>query len=257
MQQTRKKELSMPANSQQGGMPHEVRDLFNHCARTWGANYRPNGKLTWRLAEFCEALNAMVPSPADVLDFGCGTGHLANYLQEHRYALTGCDIADRMVDMARSRFARVGISWVTLPARWKLLPFEDCTFDAVVASSVFEYVDNMDAIFAELRRVLRPGGVLIFNVPNPANGQRKREYWTDRLSRHQVVRQVIICIPRMRRLLHYLALSKNRPSLLEWERCACHHSFKRVDMQARGPANGPLYLFGFRKIAYALGNELA
>ena len=51
-----------------------VRDLFNSRADAWGRLYGPEGKLVWRLAEFAEPLGRFVPAPANVLDFGCGSG---------------------------------------------------------------------------------------------------------------------------------------------------------------------------------------
>lgn len=224
----------------------QVRDLFNDRAVTWGRNYRPQGKLTWRLHQFRSVLDQFASPPACVLDFGCGTGHLAKHLWEHRYVVTACDVAEQMIMSARRAFGDSDIKWRTLAAGWRRLPFGDSSFDAVVASCVLEYVADLDLVFSELSRVLRDGGVLIFNVPNPVNARRKREDWAKRVTKCAWVRRAVCTIPRIQRYLTYLGLSNNRFSLGEWENGATRHGFERTHAGQRSP-NRPLFLFSFQK----------
>jgi ubiquinone/menaquinone biosynthesis C-methylase UbiE len=229
------------------GLSEQVRDLFNDRAEAWGRNYKPQGKLTWRLYQFCSVLGQFASPPAEVLDFGCGTGHLAQHLCERLYVVTACDVADRMITMARRVFGETDINWKTLPADWRQLPFVDRSFDAVVASCVLEYVGDLELVFSELARVLRDGGILIFNVPNPRNGRRKREDWAKRMTRRAWVRRAVCTIPRAQRYLTYLGLSTNRFPIGEWESGASRHGFQRMH-SGRRSANRPLFLFAFQKI---------
>lgn len=48
----------------------------------------------------------------------------------------------------------------------RLLPFDDQTFDYMVSNQVIEHVDGREALFAEIRRVLKPGGTVLFSFPN-------------------------------------------------------------------------------------------
>jgi len=225
----------------------QVRDLFNERAGVWGSNYMPGGKLTWRLHQFCSVLGSLVLPPAEVLDFGCGTGHLAQHLGEHHYVITACDMADRMIVQARQAFGDADIAWNALPANWRRLPFVDQSFDAIVASSVMEYVGDLELAFRELARVLREGGVLIFNVPNPRNGRRKREEWAKRITRLAWIRRIACTIPRIDRYLTYLGLSSNRFPLSEWESAAGRHGFQRLYDDHR-TTKRPLFLFAFQKV---------
>jgi ubiquinone/menaquinone biosynthesis C-methylase UbiE len=229
------------------GLSEQVRDLFNDRAEAWGRNYKPQGKLTWRLHQFRSVLHRFASPPAEVLDFGCGTGDLARHLWERRYVLTGCDVADQMIKTARRVFGNTDISWKTLPVDWRELPFVDRSFDAVVASCVLEYVGDLELVFSELSRVLRDGGVLIFNVPNPKNGRRRREDWAKRITRRAWVRSAVCTIPRVQRYLTYLGLSQNRFPLGEWERGANRHGFRRM-YAGRRSTNRPLFLFAFQKV---------
>lgn len=223
-----------------------VRELFNDRAAAWGRNYKPRGRLTWRLHQFRSVLGEFASPPAAVLDFGCGTGHLAKHLGERHYVLTACDMAEQMIMSARRVFGDTGITWRTLSPGWRQLPFVNDSFDAIVASSVLEYVEDLELVFSELARVLRSGGVLIFNVPNPRNGRRKREDWAKRVTRHEWIRRTVCTIPRMRRYLTYLGLSSNRFSLGEWEKGANRHGFQRMSAGRRS-VNRPLFLFAFQK----------
>lgn len=226
----------------------QVRDLFNDRAQVWGRNYQPQGKLAWRLDEFNSVLGEVASPPAKVLDFGCGTGHLAEHLRTHQYELTACDMADQMIVSARRDFGEANIKWVSLPADWCRLPFSDQSFDAVVASCVLEYVGDLGLVFSEMARVLRRGGVLMFNVPNPKNGRRKREHWANRITRPRWLRRTVCTIPRIQRYLNYIGLSKNRLALEEWETEVSRYGFQRSQHPHRQNAKRPLFLFVFRKV---------
>jgi len=56
------------------------------------------------------------------------------------------------------------------------LPFEDGSFDAVVAGELFEHLQFPDALVAEIGRVLRPGGVLAGSVPNAFRVQSRLRF---------------------------------------------------------------------------------
>jgi ubiquinone/menaquinone biosynthesis C-methylase UbiE len=203
--------------------------------------------MNWRLDQFCTVVNEVASPPARVLDFGCGTGQLAKHLRDRNYHVTACDMADQMIAKARQNFGDSDIDWVSLPADWQRLPFASRTFDVVVASSVMEYVGDLDIAFSELSRVLRDGGVLIFNVPNPEHGRRKREQWLSRIMGPRLIRRTACAIPRILRFLTYLELSKNRLSLGEWEAMGSVHQFHRLPEVSHRTIKRALFLFVLRR----------
>jgi arsenite methyltransferase len=96
-----------------------------------------------------------------VLDVGSGPGLLAAEMAEAvgpEGAVHGVDPSETMLAMARARRVR-GTDFHAGEAQ--ALPFADGGFDAAVATQVYEYVDDMPAALAEVRRVLRPGGRLL------------------------------------------------------------------------------------------------
>ena len=95
-----------------------------------------------------------------VLDLGCRSGALTRHL------LDGNEVVGVDVDPAAlAKAAALGIEPVQANVE-EPLPFDDESFDAVVAGELLEHLQFPDALVAEVRRVLRPGGVLVGSVPN-------------------------------------------------------------------------------------------
>lgn len=95
-----------------------------------------------------------------VLDLGCRSGALT------RHFLEGNELVGLDVDAAAlAKASDLGIEPVQANVE-EPLPFEDASFDAVVAGELFEHLQFPDVLVAEIARVLRPGGVLVGSVPN-------------------------------------------------------------------------------------------
>jgi 2-polyprenyl-3-methyl-5-hydroxy-6-metoxy-1,4-benzoquinol methylase len=98
------------------------------------------------------------PGPR-LLDAGCGSGRTLDELA--RYGrVSGVDLSPDAVETARRR----GHDDVQV-ARVEELPFADGTFDVVTCLDVVEHTPDDRATLAELRRVTRPGGLLLVTVP--------------------------------------------------------------------------------------------
>ncbi len=118
------------------------------------------GKAAGSYQRFVDELGSV--AGRDVLDFGCGWGGESVWLAERGARVVGCDISGSAIEHARAfasqkREANVRFE-VCSPIR---LPFADDSFDAVFSTDVFEHVMDLPAVLGELRRVLRPGGVLL------------------------------------------------------------------------------------------------
>jgi ubiquinone/menaquinone biosynthesis C-methylase UbiE len=103
------------------------------------------------------------PECKDVLEYGCGRGSAAFDLAAAGARVTGIDISDVAIDLATRRGAERGLADVL---RFRVmdaerLAFEDASFDLVCGSGILHHLD-IDRAYAEIARVLRPGGRGVF-----------------------------------------------------------------------------------------------
>lgn len=99
-----------------------------------------------------------------VLDAGCGAGHLAAELADRGASVVGVDVSEAMLAYARERQPSSSFVQADLGTG---LPFADRAFDGVVSSLAFHYLREWAPLFRELRRIVRPGGWLVFSVQHP------------------------------------------------------------------------------------------
>ena len=88
--------------------------------------------------------------------------------------MTGIDLAESAIDLAKANFAQQGLSADLRVADGEALPFADASFDLVYAHGVVSH-RRRSGLVAEVRRVLKPGGLAIFQVYN-------RRSWLNALS---------------------------------------------------------------------------
>lgn len=122
-----------------------------------------------------------------VLDLGSGAGTdslVAAQMVGPTGSVTGIDMTPEMLAKARASAAELGAENVGfVEAEAERLPFADESFDVVISNGVIDLIPDKDAVFAELRRVLRPGGrIQIADVtiqrPVSEEGRRKIDLWT-------------------------------------------------------------------------------
>jgi ubiquinone/menaquinone biosynthesis C-methylase UbiE len=223
----------------------EVESLFSQKASTWDQKYSENGPLRYRLDAFKDRLGELAMPPAKVLDFGCGTGNLAGYLTVCGYTVTACDISAKMIQRAKETNPGAPVEWIALPEDSRDLPFEGNRFDAVVSSSCFEYLTDLDATFSECRRVLKPGGYLIATVPNPQATIRKVE---------KILRPFAVAagpllkpIRKLDSYAIYLKCSRNRMSIEQWYATGNKKQLTKVDQNTSVSGDAALAFLRFRK----------
>ena len=101
------------------------------------------------------------PRPANILDAGCGTGGMVQWLARYG-TVSGIDIAEAALSRAHSR----GLCSLTRGSV-DALPFQSGSFDLVTSFDVLYHLDvkNDFQALGEIHRVLRPGGTLLIRVP--------------------------------------------------------------------------------------------
>ena len=113
------------------------------------------------VAQRARVLDLLAPLPGEaIMDIGVGPGLLAEDLARlvgDTGRVTGLDMAEPMVKMARTRLAALPQAECVVGDA-TALDFPDGTFDAAVSTQVYEYVADMPKAMRELYRVLKPGG---------------------------------------------------------------------------------------------------
>ena len=100
----------------------------------------------------------------DVLDLGCGGGFMAEPLARRGAAVIGVDPCPQAVAAAARHARGTGLDIDYRVGAGETLPLADAAVDVVVCVDVLEHVDDLDAVLAEVARVLRPGGLLLFDT---------------------------------------------------------------------------------------------
>ena len=125
----------------------------------WGDGYlSPGGP-----DEVDRVLDGLSLRGRTVLDIGCGAGGITLHLIEKHNAAqaTGFDVEEPVIEAARRRADMRGLGdrATFVQGDPGPLPFADASFDAVFSKDALLHVPDKDALFAEIFRVLKPGGV--------------------------------------------------------------------------------------------------
>ena len=155
--------------------PAHVRRSFDRAARGYDDAAVVPSEIRNRLLE---RLDLVKLQPKVVLDLGAGTGHASKALK-HRYRsaeIIALDLSPTMLVEADRRQ-----SWLKrfhrVAADARRLPIKDNSAQLVFSNLMLEWCHDPDAVFAEIRRVLQPGGLLTFATLGPDTLRELREGW--------------------------------------------------------------------------------
>ena len=162
------------------------------------------------------------------LEIGAGTGYFSlNLLQAGVLQEATCtDISPGMVATLAGNARRLGLEVRAAPADAESLPFADASFDLVFGHAVLHHLPNLEQAFAELYRVLRPGGRILFAGEPSRIG--------DRLARVPK-RGAALLAPAWRALLHLSPAAGPAPT--DSTEAADHALEDRVDIHAFAPGD--------------------
>lgn len=148
--------------------------LYDRIAKLYGLTFKVNGYGRSLERYFASHLPPLPSAPARILDAGCGTGLLTMALRQslaRPARITAMDLSASSLFTARESIA---VQQATTAHQIRFaqanllqLPFADESFDLVVTSGALEYV-SLAAGFAELARVIAPGGYLVHLPVRPS-----------------------------------------------------------------------------------------
>lgn len=141
-------------------------------------NWNTADTQAWWAGWFGNLCAFLADPPGPLLDAGCGNGQISVLFAREGYAVKGCDLSSQMVAFAQENTAKVSLP---NPPRYEVasidaLPYADGEFAVVNCRCVLDFAPRPAYALRELRRVTRPGGVLILNMMGAAS-PIKRNYW--------------------------------------------------------------------------------
>ena len=139
-----------------------IQDAYNQ----WSEIYDLNENLTRDLDQ--QVLKEQLGNLRfrSILETGCGTGKNTVFLAEIGEHVHALDFSQGMVEKAKEKVKaeNVRFEMADLTKRW---PCEESAYDLIVCSLVLEHISNLTHIFAEVARVLEPGGKFFINELHP------------------------------------------------------------------------------------------
>ncbi|ALN55424.1 malonyl-ACP O-methyltransferase BioC [Lysobacter enzymogenes] len=154
----------------------QVRRSFSRAAHGYDQAAALQREVGARLSETLDYLDERVPDV--VVDVGCGPGHLSAAMQQRwpRAQVIALDLALPMLREARGRFGEGGwrprlLGGARRPdpvcADARALPLRDASVDVLFSNLCLQWVEDLPAVFAGFRRVLKPGGLLLVSTFGP------------------------------------------------------------------------------------------
>ena len=154
------------AEGYSAGMDNPVKALLGRSADDY-----IRVKIDWLEERF----SRLKTSPElDLLDYGCGAGALLRVLRNQGWqiALSGCDTSEGMIGFAQKSWTKRSgpMPQLTLQNGSKTV-YSPRSFDFIVVSAVLHHVppDDRSSVIAEIKRILKPGGIVIIFEHNPRN----------------------------------------------------------------------------------------
>jgi 2-polyprenyl-6-hydroxyphenyl methylase / 3-demethylubiquinone-9 3-methyltransferase len=149
-------------------------DLYDRLADTWWDERGFLNILRWalnpvRFGYFTQVLTERLRWDVrgkSALDIGCGGGLLAEEFARLGCRVVGIDPSVPSLEVAKAHARKGGLEIVYVAGVGETIPCADASIDIAYCCDVLEHVDDLDRVVAETARVLKPGGVYLFDTIN-------------------------------------------------------------------------------------------
>jgi len=124
---------------------------------------KSDAKIAWQYDRMLTFPTHAYERATSVLDVGCGAAPGLRYLHQRGIAAVGCDVSAAALTAARRVLPEAHLVRCDLD---RGMPFASGCFGLVLMSEIVEHVADLRLVLAEIRRVLRPGGLFVLTTPN-------------------------------------------------------------------------------------------
>lgn len=158
-----------------------MRSAFEKAAPLYDAAAVLQLEVAKRLAE---RMDVMTMQPVSILDAGSGTGFVSQLMAKRfpKAKITALDLARNMLIQAREKRSfkqRWNKQFHYVNAEVENLPFADASVELIISGLTLQWCQDLPKVFAEFRRVLAPGGLLLFSSFGPDTLKELRQSWAE------------------------------------------------------------------------------
>lgn len=203
--------------------PTDAVEWHQRIGARFAERYARSAAFRERLRLWSALIDRLLPSDAVALDAGCGPGVLAAVAARRCAQVTALDASANMIALAQRRALDEGVANIAfhLGAIGDPALLAGRRFDAILCSSVLEYVEDIDAALDWLAARLAPDGALLVSMPNGGSIYRRVEKIAFRF----------VGRPR------YYAFVRHAPTVAQFERLLGRHGLQAVSTEFyAGPA---------------------
>ncbi len=131
-----------------------------------------------------DRMDVMSMKPTSILDAGSGTGFISQLLAERfpKAKITALDLAINMLKQSKTKRTfkqRWNKQFTYVNAEVENLPFADASLELVISGLTLQWCHDLPKVFKEFRRVLAPGGLLLFSSFGPDTLTELRQSWAE------------------------------------------------------------------------------
>jgi 2-polyprenyl-3-methyl-5-hydroxy-6-metoxy-1,4-benzoquinol methylase len=141
---------------------------FSETADEFDSGYAKSPVFKERFSVWTNLWPAYLPETGNILDLGCGSGVFSLALGSRGYRVTGIDGANNMISLCNKRKSELKDDNVNFML--SKIPFDKTIFshpfNAVISSSVLEYIEDLDKVLADVYSILSTHGIFMVSMPN-------------------------------------------------------------------------------------------
>jgi ubiquinone/menaquinone biosynthesis C-methylase UbiE len=149
-----------------------AKDQWNQNAQSWHARSIDMWEKGSR-KEILPFLQSELPTGKKICDLGCGDGYASLKLAKAGYKVTGIDLSEQMINIAKSN-PHPNVQF--LVGDLSNVPLKDHSQDGVLAINSIEWTESPLVVIREIRRILVPEGIACVGILGPTAGPRENAY---------------------------------------------------------------------------------
>ncbi|MEN8117802.1 MAG: class I SAM-dependent methyltransferase [Bacteroidota bacterium] len=110
------------------------------------------------------AVHPFLQPKSKILDLGIGTGESSKHLHEAGHVITGLDGSEKMLEQCQKK--KIASEFILHDIESFPYPFGNKLFEAIISNGLFHLIHPLKPVFAEIARILKPGGIFAFTFEN-------------------------------------------------------------------------------------------